>query len=463
MARVVQRRTPPYLLIVFVILFIFATVMAVLFFNKFNGAEEKRRVSSGIRAKIISGEQEGRAQIRDMMRKYDQSQSSATKTVVGQLSAQVASLAHDITGSPNTSFEAAKEKIKQTFQAVNPPTRHGLLAHMGEFNAQLDVKQAEIGKLKDDAGQFATELAGAKKQLEGAKADFEAKLVEKDKQISALDTKFANAEAKQSTELDGAKSTFNDAIGEYRKQVEAQAAEAKGLQDKVLKLEREVSRLNKLLTPGHMDTKTVVYRPDGKVRSVDQAEGMVYLGIGAKDRVSEGLRFTVFPYTGVDPTGKGKGIVEVYNVSENVCEARIIQQSKVSPIISGDLVANLVFDALRDYKFLVEGDFDLNDTGEATRAGNKAVKEIVRRYGGTVVDELNVSTAFVVLGDQPGRPRKPDENDPQDAWDLYQERLKGFNRYQEIKTRAADLKVPLISSDRFLDLVGYVPSKGEAD
>jgi len=458
----VQRRTPPYLLIVFVILFIFATVMAVLFFNKFNTADEQLKVLRGHRAKIISGEQEGRAQIRDMMRKYDDSRSDATKTVVGQLSAQVASLANDITGSPNTTFEAAKQKIEQTFRAVNPPTRHGLLAHMSEFNSQLDVKQAEIGKLTDDIKQLTTELAAEKQKLEDAKAGFETTLDEKNKQIAALDAKFANAETKHSTELEEAKKTFDGAIGEYRKQIEAQAGETKLLQDKILKLEREVVRLNNLLTPSHLDTGTVVTRPDGKISSVDQAQGLVYLDIGSKDRVTEGLRFTVFPYTGVDPTGQGKGVVEVYNVSERVCEARIIRQSKASPIISGDLVANLVYDALRDYKFLVEGDFDLNDTGEATRAGNKAVKEIIRRYGGSVVDELSISTAFVVLGDQPGKPRKPDENDPQDAWDLYQDRLKGFNRYQEIKTRAVDLKVPVISSDRFLDLVGYVPSKGVA-
>ena len=39
MARVVQRRTPPYLLISFVVLFVVATVMAVLFYNKYADAQ----------------------------------------------------------------------------------------------------------------------------------------------------------------------------------------------------------------------------------------------------------------------------------------------------------------------------------------------------------------------------------------------------------------------------------------
>lgn len=462
MARVVQRRTPPYLLIVFVILFIFATVMAVLFFNRYNTAEENLKGLRDLRAQIISGEQEGRAEITAMMDAYAR-QSNSSNTVVGQLSAQVASLANDITGSPNSTFEEAKRRIDQTFQAVNPPTRHGLLSHMSEFNSQLEVKQAEIGKLNADAKQLTTELAGAKKELEDAKADFEGKLAEKDKQIAALDTKFETAEAQHTAQLDATKNTFNEAIGELRKQVEAQAGEAKIRDAMVLDLERKIRELEDKKTPGHIKTDQVADRSDGKVRSVIQDEGLVYLGIGSKDRVTEGLRFTVFPYTGVTPTGQGKGVVEVYNVSANVCEARIIRQSKEDPIIAGDLVANLVYDALRDYRFVVEGNFDLNDTGEATPAGNKAVKELIRRYGGTVVDELSVGTAFVVLGDAPGRPRKPDDTDPQDAWDLYQERLKAYNRYQEIKTQAANLKIPLISSQRFLDLVGYIPSKGNAD
>ena len=48
-----------------------------------------------------------------------------------------------------------------------------------------------------------------------------------------------------------------------------------------------------------LDTEKPVYRPDGKVRSVAATEGMAYLNIGSQDRVTEGLRFSVYPYTGI--------------------------------------------------------------------------------------------------------------------------------------------------------------------
>ena len=70
MARVVQRRTPPYLLIVFVILFIFATVMAVLFLNKFNTAEEQLVKLRETERQIISSTEARNADVAAMIREY---------------------------------------------------------------------------------------------------------------------------------------------------------------------------------------------------------------------------------------------------------------------------------------------------------------------------------------------------------------------------------------------------------
>ncbi len=464
MARVVQRRTPPYLLIVFVILFVFSTVIGVLFFNKYNTAEEKLKAHLKDKPRLISREQERRTEIKAMAREYEQAKAKrvpglASKTVVGRLMEQISRLTNDITGSPNTTFAAAREQIKRIAEDVNMPSSKGLVAHLKDVYAQLEAKQGEIDKLGDEAKQRQIELVAAQDALKVAKADLEAEQIDKHEQIAALESKFKSAETKHAAKIKEHEKIFNEAIDGSTKRSEAQAALRKIDQATIAMLWGRIRDFEKKLTPGVIDTKQIVRRPDGKVNSVVADRGVVYLGIGAKDRVTEGLRFTVFPFTGVDPKGKGKGVVEVHDVSDNVCEARIIFQNKDNPIIPGDIVANLVYDAIRNYKFLVEGNFDIDDTGNPTPAGNKAVKDIVRRYGGTVVDELSVATAFVVLGDQPGEPRKPDDTDPPDAWSLYTERLKGFNRYKAVKAQAEALKIPLINSARFLDLVGYIPSK----
>ncbi len=464
MARVVQRRTPPYLLIVFVILFIFATVMAVLFFNKFNTAEEGVAKLEQTQKQLISTGESRNADIAAMIREYDKSkQSGVPRTVVGQLRAEVTSLAADITGSPNSGYEEAKERIEQTFKAINPPARHGLLAHMKDFNDLLGTKESQLVKLNGEAEQFRAEVTKGQERLAAAEAAHQKALAEKDAQFAASEAKYKAFTEQNDAKREEDKKKFDESVEDLRKQV---AAVAKDLEARARERDLWKKKYEDLLASiarPPLDPDKVVYRPDGKVVSVVSTEGMVYLNIGSKDRVTEGLQFSVYPYTGIPQNGKGKGVVEVINVSLDVCEARIIQQSKDAPIIAGDLAANLVFDSLRKYNLLVEGNFDLNSTGEATPVGNKAIKELIRRYGGNIVKDLTIETDFVVLGDAPLKPKKPEDSARQEEWDLYQERMKEYNRYQQIKDSAAGMKIPVISSRRFLDLIGYVPTKSKAD
>jgi hypothetical protein len=437
-------------------------VMAVWSFNKYNTAEEQLVQLRQTERQLISTDQSRLPEIKDMIEKAKQT-GGVAQTVVAQLRGQVTLLAGDIIGSPNSTFEEARQRIDQTFQAINPPARRGLLAHMVDFNSQVGVKETEIGKLKTDAEQLRADVTKAQEELAAAKKAFEETLVQKDSQIAAIEVKFKAFSDQSDAKREEAKKVFDQSVEELRKQM---AVVAKDLETRTRERDLilvQYENLKRQKDRPVSDPDQIIYRPDGKVVSLVPAEGMVYLNVGSNKRATEGLRFSVYPYTGIPTSGVGKGVVEVVNVSPNVCEARIIQQTKDSPIISGDLVANLVFDSLRSYNMLVEGNFDLNSTGEATPVGNKAIKELIRRYGGNVVKDLSIETDFVVLGDAPVRPKKPEDADPTEAWDLYQERLKDYNRYQQIKDAATGMKIPVISSRRFMDLIGYVPTKAKAD
>jgi hypothetical protein len=37
--------------------------------------------------------------------------------------------------------------------------------------------------------------------------------------------------------------------------------------------------------------------------------------------------------------------------------------------------------------------------------------------------------------------------------------MKAYNRYQEIKKQAEGMQIPRLGGKRFLDLVGYIPTK----
>ncbi|HUS92456.1 MAG TPA: hypothetical protein VM695_11435 [Phycisphaerae bacterium] len=461
MARVVQRRTPPYLTILFAILFVFAAVMDVLFFNKYNDAQEKLTATSNLRRQLANNEQLKRPEIRQMLNNYSKSvdDRGIPSTVVSQLQTQVSTLATAVTGLPNTSFLEAQQEVDKTFTAVNPPVRRGLVKHMTDFNEQLGVKEAEITRLKAEKAQLDTQVQGLQKELADAKSDFDAKLKAKSDEIAALDQKFQNFQTEHNQKLDDAKKEFEGSAAQIKKQVTELASQLDQTQREVTVWKKKYDKLSKEKLGTPIDTDKIVRRPDGKIVRILADESLVYINIGSKDRVTEDLRLTVYPYTGIPESGAGKAVLEVVNVDENVSECRVLQQSKDDPIVPGDLVANLVFDALRTYGFVVEGAFDLAGAGEATMAGNKAIKELVRRYGGRLMKDVAIDTDYVVLGDPPSQPRKPDDTDPQDAWDLYQERLKAFTRYQEVKGQAEGMQIPRLGAQRFLDLVGYIPTK----
>jgi hypothetical protein len=242
MARVVQRRTPPYLLIVFVILFVFATVMAVLAFNKFNTAEEQLVKFRQTERQLISEGQKKLPEIGDMIRQYDEKARQTgglAQTVVAQLRGQITLLAGDVTGSPNSTFEEARQRIEQTFQAINPPARRGLLAHMVDFNSQLGVKETEIGKLKTDAEQLRADVTKAQEELAAAKKAFEETLVQKDSQIAAGEAKYTEFTRQSDAKIEEIKKTYDQSVAELRTQM---AAVAKDLETRTRERDLEIGR-----------------------------------------------------------------------------------------------------------------------------------------------------------------------------------------------------------------------------
>ena len=460
MARVVQRRTPPYLTIVFAILFVTATVLAVLFFNKWTGSDKTSKARAALIASLANTQERKRAEIRQMMRNYEQTKGNrVAQTVVGQLTAQRGGLADAATGVPNTAYSQAIQEIEKTYEQLDIQVRSGLLKHMVDFHQRLGQKDADITRTTQEKEQLQQQLAKAGQDLTDLKADFDAKLAQKDQQIESLDTKFQNFETAHNKKLAEAKKEYSDSATELTKQVASHASQIQKLQREVIVWKRKYDAETRNKPGKTLDAGKVARRPDGKVVRVLSDEGLVYVNIGSKDRATEDLRLTVYPYTGIPDSGGGKAVIEVTDVSENVSECRIVQQDKNNPVVAGDLVANVVYDALRNYNFVVEGDFDLDGTGESSPAGTKAIKELVRRYSGRVINEVSLDTDFVILGDPPVRPRKPDDTDPQESWDVYQERLKAFNRFEAVKKLAEANQTPRLGGKRFLDLIGYIPTK----
>ena len=153
------------------------------------------------------------------------------------------------------------------------------------------------------------------------------------------------------------------------------------------------------------------------------------------------------------------GVTRVYDVSEDISECRIASERLDNPISAGDLVANVAFDTQRNYKFIIEGEFDLRGVGDPSGEQVREVEILIRRSGGEIVDEVTIETDFVVLGEEPTRPPRPPESAPPTDWTIYQQQLRRYERYHEVMRTAQSMQVPILNTNRFLAFIGYAAVK----
>jgi len=122
--------------------------------------------------------------------------------------------------------------------------------------------------------------------------------------------------------------------------------------------------------------------------------------------------------------------------------------------MADDNIANVIWNSADRKEFVVAGKFIFGD-------GIDSVKELIRRWGGVVADNVSISTNFLVLGSTPAAAAKPTaeetEADPR-AKEKYEAALQKQQEYNEVVTQAKTLSIPVFDLERFLDFIGYTNS-----
>jgi NAD-dependent DNA ligase len=411
MARVVQRRgTPPYLTIFFVGLFLVAAALAAIFYIQ--GQDLIKKADTADKAKVDADK------LRDAAEKKSKAigdanatkvqEAEALNTKIVDLNKQIA----DLQGSEKklSTDLADKDKAVKDLQAKFEGTVTGL---------QTDLKAAQ-----DKAG---ADLATKDEQLARATKEGSDKLQKLTDEKAAL---VADAEAKDALlrQRDTLITDLNSRIKELR---------------------------------GNVGSGDIALRhPDGKIVQLANQGKVVYINLGEKDGVTAGLPFSVYPRgEGIPATGEGKAKIIVVSVNASTSECNVLQVKKDDPIIEGDLIANAVFNQSRPYNFVVEGDFDLYGEGKTDSQANKRVKAMIDNFGGKISDTVNVNTDFVVMGEEPTKPPAPAADAPPAAWTIYQDKMKSYEQYKQVKAMAVSLQIPILNTTRFLAFTGVVAKK----
>jgi len=469
-----------YTLITFVGLLIVATTIAVIYYVK---TEEYRNIADQAesnleematpeqwrdRGKIVGKIPEilgrprkaGETYLGKMVEYLDETVSLIISGVPESTSAEVKIGNVDIK-NPNTTVAKALTSAQEYIDIAEPNTT-GLVQIIGGLTAELEntkkAKDAIEKDLNDQIAQFEiTKRVYTEKEqvIQGEKNKLQ-------QQVNTIQEDYNELQArlKQSTE---------QRVETLRTQLTEASANLKALNEELLKTQAELKMAEDMMKRAQQEVREIkpppdhevlAHRPDGKIILIDDQTKVVHLNIGSKQHVYRGLTFTVYDRSGSIPKdGKGKAEIEVFDVAKTYSAARITKSETKSPILLGDIVANLIWSSDKTNVFVVAGDFDLDNDGNIDQNAIGKIQTLIEKWGGSVADTISIDTDFLVLGGQPQVPKQQPTFEEQDldpgAMQGYEALLQRLNHYNQLQGQAQALWIPVFRYERFLYFIGY--------
>ena len=357
----------------------------------------------------------------------------------------------------------ASKKIEAAKTGFNLPT-NSLSGALAALTDQVITMAATTQDLR-------TQLASAEAKNQQIIAAQKQQLDDRDKLIAT-----ANQTVEQvQTELKQAQQQTADA----QAALQASANQSlKGLQDVNASLTSQIQAKDKQIltqqkTLAGLKTRLKVARVSPTEAIVQHADGTIirvtdyntcFINLGDRQHVTKGLTFEVYDKSrGIPPLGdgmsdtnmpSGKASIEVFNVSSDTSECRIIKTQPGQQLVIGDLIMNLIYDPNIPYNFVVYGNFDLSGSGVASTGDADIIKRLITQWGGKIQDKVDVDTDFVIMGAEPVVPPVSDPNNANEV--LRQtEKKKQLEQYQAFIASAAQLSIPIMNQNRFLYFIGY--------
>jgi hypothetical protein len=327
----------------------------------------------------------------------------------------------------------------------------------------LQAQNDQLTKDKDAAiADSQAKVADAAAQVQAKSAEVEAANADKQK---ALDDEAA-ALADKDKQIDDIKAGMDDERKQYKDNLtKLQLALAESDAKATQSAKEAKSLSDKLAGRRYATEDSVISRPAGAIVRIADAN-TVFINLGQGDQITAGLTFEVYDKneplpklgdgTSDDNMPVGKASIEVTRVGMTSSECRVIRTQPGETLTEGDPIINIVYDRNTKYNFVVFGDFDIDNTGQATPQQADVIKRLVTQWGGKLQTGVNADTDFLVLGKEPELPNysKDDLQDPFNAKKLA-DATKALDDYDNIKQQAKDLHIPVMNQNRFLYFVGF--------
>lgn len=374
--------------------------------------------------------------------------------------------------TPDKAINVAKSSLTDAAKKIDK------VKDVAGFNLPTDSLSGAVAALSDQVVKLAGDLQAQKNQADALQkqnqqllASQKAQLDDRDKLISEANQKVEGLQ----TELKQAQ----EATANAQAALQASATQSmKGLQDanaqqaaQIQTKDKQILTQQKQLAGLKAKLKVARVNPDEAV--IQHADGSIirvtdyntcFINLGERQHVTKGLTFEVYDKAhGIPPLGdgmsdtnmpSGKASIEVFNVSPDTSECRIIKTQPGQQLVIGDLIMNLIYDPNTAYNFVVYGNFDLTNGGAASPGDAEIIKRLVTQWGGKIQNDVDMDTDFVIMGQEPVVPAVTDPNDPRQAL-THNEKQAQLEKYQAFIAKAAQLSIPVMNQNRFLYFIGY--------
>jgi len=245
-----------------------------------------------------------------------------------------------------------------------------------------------------------------------------------------------------------------------QQQADKLTQENQALRKEIEKYQATVGQLNQRLQQFQPkpETEMAALEPDGYIVRVDERDQVAYINLTRAEPIYRGLTFAVYDrFQPIPKSGKGKGALEVIEIQDTFSKCRVTQYDRTNPITEGDIIANLVWSRDKKFRFCLAGTFDLNGDGAPDADGLQQLTRLIERWGGVVTEAVSVDTDFFAVGAAPALPVKPSDEftasaEAVQAFRQAQERL---TQYEQNRQAAVALGVPTFNLSRFLYFIGY--------
>jgi hypothetical protein len=486
-------------LIITLVFFVLSTViLGVTTYMGFSGLDEKEKAKKDAEDKL---------RVAETSRNWNRFQAQYGRAVVNGTASDAADLARDLQQFNSNSLSAAQgqkdaEEVRKfvaaTTQRTNwDPTKAAVPSTTLDSllrNRELEIEglRNEVRKAREavarlereraeDTQKFEKDLAAAKLALEENK-----KKALEDRRKDLDDINARTAQLGKENEVSGDLRKRND---EMTKELDKTSAQLRKLQGQVATMTRENRELKEqlddkrnqlaaLLEKTGQEARTVEsqvqdaramqalkeWKHDWRIVQMDRRGSMPYINLGTADNVTPQLTFSIHA-AGADgklnPIAKGTAEV-VRTVGPHMSQVRVtsVKEASKDPILPGDRLFNPTWDPSKTRHVAIAGLADLmgdntDTTDELRRLLRRqnveidAYIDVKDEKGPRIVGKgVTQDTDYLILGDgldAVGNPKARDKD--------FGPKFEKLRR--DLKDKAADNGVTVISLKKYLELIGY--------